>query len=369
MKNTEKTLGHIGYDAARKSYNNRIGKPDMKLWNELSECKKISWEIAAQEITKSVINIKRLNVHLVFGLLFLLSCFSSFAFSGPVSPSFTNRIITTLVVTNSTTVNGNYITFHEVSDYTRYFTNNPVSGIQTWIQTNSTTIGSASNLWKNLTTYQVPLIQATWDGTNTLYLYGYPMLAYTVEIGGNWASVTYYTNTLSVQKGLALPLSGEPIPSTATNMASMLYDAMFYATNIPTALYGEMFGNGFDKLDVYPTTGTNGLLNFYSSGGDLKYQIRQEYVFLSINQGGSNTIAYFTPSSMTLNGTFFATNSTGESYSMGGNAASSTQVVRRKDGFTASFLTLSDLVSYTNASILTNVYIAGYSTPGDSGGG
>ena len=113
----------------------------------------------------------------------------------------------TVTVTNAPTTNGFKLT---VNGTDRVFTNNTAAAPSTFVLTNLTIGGSASNLYSHLVNYPEvsPLVDLEWvDGsTNSFILYSQADEGLTVAVTGNWGAVVMATNTFDDQWFVKVPM-------------------------------------------------------------------------------------------------------------------------------------------------------------------
>lgn len=141
------------------------------------------------------------------------------------------RVTAILSVTGATT-NGNSVT---VNGDTRTFTNSTAASPVSYVFTNSTTVGTASNLYFAViaSAFSGPVVPS-WDTNVTVRLVGAPGQAMAVTVSGGWATVAYSTQTYAATLTVRVPVSAEA-PSVKTNIASGLVEALQWGTNaVPT---------------------------------------------------------------------------------------------------------------------------------------
>lgn len=190
-------------------------------------------------------------------LLIFLFCL----FSIPVLA--VDRITATITFTNAPTTNGMTLT---VNGDTRTWTNNVVTPASQ-IATNSTIGGSATNYWTQLNSYPYSggLIPS-FPATNQINLIGTVGGAMTVSFAGNYASVSYSTQSVSSMLTVRVPLSGEQ-SAVRANISSLLAQGLGdYATNGPTNLllvYSRILSptmtNATNYGNAFSSPGTNSL--------------------------------------------------------------------------------------------------------------
>lgn len=146
-------------------------------------------------------------------------------------PAFADfRITSEITVTNSPTTNGMTAVFN---GDTRTWTNNITSSPSTLIMTNNSIGGITTNLYNHLSSARPagpPVITLT--ASNKIVLRGQINQAMTISFTGGYATVTNTTNPVVAGTPVVIPVSGEFVAATRTNIGSGLVSAIEdYSTN------------------------------------------------------------------------------------------------------------------------------------------
>jgi hypothetical protein len=198
------------------------------------------------------------RVLILFGLLLAL-------FSHAADQRVTMRVaVTNLPVT------GNNLSFSAPASKVITWTNTTAS---TWVETNTTVNGCASNLFFQLAAHApwTPRPALIWANTNAFDIIGEVNQSILATNSGTWATLTLSTQTVTRLTTVRMPLSSETGDTNRTNMASMIikglsdYSTNKFATNA-TALENHL------SLGPHPQTVT-GLKTFNQFGGTNKTTI------------------------------------------------------------------------------------------------
>lgn len=256
---------------------------------------------------------------------FLLLALAAAVVFGPVSEAAVYKLYT-VTVTNST-VNGNILT---INSRDRVFTNSTAADPSTYVLTNSTIGGSATNLYRHLVTYKQssPIVDVRWEGTNVIKLVSIADGALVAGLTGTWGtlalSITTNTNTFVVKV---------PMQSTAedTNTASLaLKDLTEKSTNLVSASSSSMgnfvntstaqtvggvkkMSSAFYLLDDLYLTNNGPLMRFHDGdgGADAKntfISVNEDYLsfdFYNDALSDANTAFYIARSGYTPTGVIF----------------------------------------------------------------
>lgn len=154
------------------------------------------------------------------------------------------RITATITVTNPP-VTGNSIT---LGGSTRIWTNVTAS---TFITTNSTVNNSATNMFTHFSGNGVgsPRFVLSFANTNAINFEAQVGQAIAVTFAGNWATVTYDTNSGSLLTGAQWPMSALRYATNRTNQASSFVTGLSDYAN-------TAFGTGSVALSGFATLGT-----------------------------------------------------------------------------------------------------------------
>lgn len=194
---------------------------------------------------------------LVFCLLFLA-----------LSASAADRITAIVTVTNSPTTNGMTLV---VNGSTRTWTNNVVTA-SSQILTNNSIGGIATNLFNQIaaTPFSGPL-RLYRSSTNDVRLQGTPGLPMTVTASGNWASITYSTQSVTALTNLSVPLSAWPTQSDATNAASSLVSGLNTFSTTALSAVATISSNLFGRTNSQTISGTNTFIgaNIFSNAAQV----------------------------------------------------------------------------------------------------
>lgn len=132
-----------------------------------------------------------------------------------VSGMASSRITATLTVTNVPAAAQTLV----VNSSTRTWVTN-VTSAGTQVLVDAAIGGATTNLWNNVTRYQISGITAAWNATNRFSLAAGTDVALTVTATG-WGSVTYSTQTVATLQTVRVPLASEP-EVVRTNAATLL---------------------------------------------------------------------------------------------------------------------------------------------------
>lgn len=146
-----------------------------------------------------------------------------------LSASAVDRITATVTITNTAgTTNGQTFT---VNGNVRTFTNVVYTAVSE-VLTNSTHLGSKTNLFNAISSVPFNSVTLLNLGTNQFSLIGAAGTAMTVTPSAGYATVTYSTQLVSSMTGVRVPIAGEPTGAAQTSIASLLTLGIWtYSTN------------------------------------------------------------------------------------------------------------------------------------------
>src|SRR3990167_5200355 len=141
-----------------------------------------------------------------------------FTFCAPAA--VTNRITATITITNvPTMVPTNTIT---INSKTITWTNAVGGAPSTLVLTNTTVNTSATNLYNQFTSYPLTSITPRWLNTNAIDLVGNVDLAMVLTRGGDWCSITYSTQVVTLALTVRVAIDAEPNAAVRQFIASEL---------------------------------------------------------------------------------------------------------------------------------------------------
>lgn len=135
-----------------------------------------------------------------------------------VSAHSADRITATIAITNQPTINGMTLT---VNGNVRTWTNNVLNSLTT-VLTNLTATGSATNLYRHIGLAPFGSVEVSLSGPTNVQLVANCGAALTVTSAGNWASITYSTQSCATPIAVRVPITSEPTGGQQTNIASLL---------------------------------------------------------------------------------------------------------------------------------------------------
>jgi hypothetical protein len=144
-----------------------------------------------------------------------------------ITPSLraADLITATVTVTNKP-VTSNTFYYATTAASLRTWTNNTTAST---ILTNQTGLGPATtNLFNALASYPSVGVGILWQSSNVITLRGVSLV---VTQGGNWASITFSTNTGTALRSLAIPFDNLPTTNRTNNASDTLSGLARYATN------------------------------------------------------------------------------------------------------------------------------------------
>lgn len=137
-------------------------------------------------------------------------------------------VITATVTVTNTPVNNNTIVFNGVTRTWKTSVTTPATEIATGAD-----IGAVkTNLYNHVTSYPIAgPVAVTQSSTNVVSFRGQPSGAMTITTSGTWATITYFTNTLTSAAIVRMPFTSETA-GQQTNIAALLLTTLQdYPTN------------------------------------------------------------------------------------------------------------------------------------------